>query len=68
VVLAIIIATPVAAWAMHKWLDNFAYHIPLSVGFFIAGGLLALLIAIGTVMSQSLKAATTNPIKNLRTE
>ncbi|HEY4209011.1 MAG TPA: FtsX-like permease family protein, partial [Puia sp.] len=68
VVLAIFIATPIAGWAMHKWLDNFAYHIPLSVWFFVAGGLLALLVAIGTVISQSLKAATANPVDNLRTE
>jgi putative ABC transport system permease protein len=62
------IATPIAAWAMHNWLNNFAYHIPLSVWFFITGGALALLIAILTVSTQSLKAATSNPVKNLRVD
>jgi putative ABC transport system permease protein len=53
---------------MHNWLENFAYHIPLSAGFFIAGGLFALLVAILTVSSQSMRAATSNPTKNLRSE
>ena len=68
VLLSIGIATPIAAYAMHHWLEDFAYHIPLSAAFFIAAGALALLVAILTVSSQSLKAATTNPIKNLRIE
>jgi predicted permease len=66
--LAILIATPIAAWAMHHWLEDFAYHIPLSAGFFIAGGLFALLIAVLTVSSQSVRAATSNPAKSLRSE
>jgi len=68
VLLSIFIATPIAAYAMHNWLEDFAYHIPLSAWFFIAAGAGALLVAILTVSSQSLKAATANPIKNLRTE
>ena len=66
--LSIVIATPIAAYAMHKWLEDFAYHIPLSAGFFIAGGSLALVVAILTVSSQSVRAATSNPIKSLRNE
>jgi len=66
--LSILIATPISAWAMHNWLENFAYHIPLSAIFFLAGGALALLIAVLTVASQSLKAATANPAKSLRTD
>jgi ABC-type antimicrobial peptide transport system permease subunit len=66
--LSILIATPIAAWAMHNWLEDFAYHIALSAGFFIAAGLLALLIAILTVSTQSIKAATANPAKSLRTD
>jgi len=68
VLLSIAIATPIAAYAMHKWLEDFAYHIPLSAGFFIAAGAGSLLVAILTVSSQSLKAATTNPAKSLRTD
>jgi len=66
--LSILIATPIAAWALHKWLEDFAYHIPLTAGFFVTGGILALLVAILTVSTQSLKAARSNPVKNLRTE
>ena len=66
--LSILIATPIAAYTMHRWLEDFAYHISLSAWFFIGAGALALLIAILTVSSQSLKAATTNPIQNLRNE
>jgi putative ABC transport system permease protein len=68
VLISILIAAPVAGWAMHKWLEDFAYHIPLSAGFFLAGGILALLVALLTISTQSLKAATANPIKSLRTE
>ncbi|HXB09919.1 MAG TPA: ABC transporter permease [Puia sp.] len=66
--LSIGIATPIAAFVMQHWLEDFAYHIPLSAGFFIAGGILALLVAILTVSTQSVRAATSNPVKNLRTE
>jgi putative ABC transport system permease protein len=68
VLLSVLIATPIAGFAMHKWLEDFAYHIPLSVGVFIAAGTIALLVAIFTISTQSIRAATTNPIKNLRTE
>jgi len=68
VILSIGIATPIAAYAMHKWLEDYAYHIALSAWFFLAAGALALLIAILTVSSQSLRAATANPAKSLRTD
>ena len=66
--LSILIATPIAAWAMHSWLENFAYHIPLSAGFFIAAAILALLIAVLTVSTQSVRAALSNPAQSLRSE
>jgi predicted permease len=68
VTISIVIATPIAWYAMHKWLEDFAYHISLSAWYFIAGGILALLIAIITVSAQSVKAATSNPAKSLRTD
>jgi len=68
VLLSVVIATPIAAFAMHKWLEDFAYHIPLNAWFFIGAGGLALLVAVLTVSTQSIRAATSNPIKNLRTE
>jgi putative ABC transport system permease protein len=68
VLLSIGIATPIAWWAMHSWLQDFAYHIPLNPWVFVGAGLLAVLIAVLTVASQSIRAATANPVKNLRTE
>jgi len=68
VLFSVLIGTPIAWWAMHSWLQDFAYHIPLSSWAFAAAGLLAIGVALLTISSQSLRAATTNPIKNLRTE
>ena len=68
VCVAIVIATPVAWWAMSKWLEGFAYRINISWWVFAIAGLLALLIALITVSFQALKAAFTNPMKSLRTE
>jgi putative ABC transport system permease protein len=68
VLLATLIAFPVAAWAMSKWLHGFAFRIGLEWWFFAIAGALALLIALGTVGFQSLKAASANPVKSLRSE
>jgi len=53
---------------MHRWLQDFAYRIPLDPWIFIAAGLLAILIAIFTISYQSVRAAMTTPVKSLRTE
>jgi len=66
VVMAVVMATPIAWWAMHRWLEDFAYHIPLRAWNFVAAGLLAVGIALVTVASQSMRAAQANPVKNLR--
>ncbi len=68
VVIAFIIATPVAYYAMHKWLENFAYKTTLSWWIFALAGLLALGIALLTVSWQSWRAATRNPVEALRYE
>ena len=68
VTLSILIATPIAGWAMYKWLQDFAYHISLGPGIFILAGLLAVVIALITISFQSIRAALANPVKNLRTE
>jgi putative ABC transport system permease protein len=68
VIVAIVIATPVAWWAMNKWLQVFAYRITISWWMFAIAGLLAILIALFTVSFQAIKAAITNPVKSLRTE
>jgi putative ABC transport system permease protein len=68
VLLANIIAIPVAWWAVNKWLDNFAYHIIPQWWVFALAIFITLLIALSTVVIESVKAATANPIRNLRTE
>ena len=63
-----IIACPIAYFAMHKWLENFAYKTSLSWWIFALAGLLALGIALLTISFQSWKAATRNPVEALRYE
>ncbi|MEP6727559.1 MAG: ABC transporter permease, partial [Bacteroidota bacterium] len=66
--IAIIIATPIAWWAMNKWLQDFAYRTPLSWWIFVLAGALAIIIALATVSFQAIKAAIVNPVKSLRSE
>lgn len=68
VVLANIIAWPIAYFSMNNWLQNFAYRISLNVWVFILSGLTALAIALLTVSYQSIKAARANPVDSLRYE
>ena len=68
VVIAFVIATPVAYYAMNKWLENFAYKTELSWWIFALSGGLALGIALLTVSWQSWRAATRNPVEALRYE
>ncbi|HPF52495.1 MAG TPA: ABC transporter permease [Draconibacterium sp.] len=68
VVIAFVVATPVAYFAMNKWLENFAYKTNLSWWIFAFAGLLALAIALLTVSWQSWRAATQNPVEALRYE
>ncbi len=68
VLVANIIAWPVAFYAMNRWLQNFAYRTSMGVGIFILSGLLAFLIAVITVSYQSIKIAITNPVDSLRYE
>jgi putative ABC transport system permease protein len=68
VLLSLVIAIPVTWLVMHNWLQDFAYRIAIEWWVFLLGGALALLIALTTVGFQALRAATTNPVKSLRTE
>ena len=68
VVVAIVIASPVAWYAMHRWLEGFAYKIDVEWWVFALTGLLAVSIALLTVSYQSVKAALMNPVKSLRSE
>ena len=68
VIIAIIIASPLAWYAMTRWLEDFAYRIELQWWMFALAGVAAITITLLTVSGQSIKAATANPVKSLRTE
>ncbi|HUR11620.1 MAG TPA: ABC transporter permease [Flavitalea sp.] len=68
VFISLLIATPIAWWAMSKWLEDFAYREPISGWVFLIAGVVAILITLFTVSFQAIKAAIRNPVKSLRTE
>lgn len=68
VLLSIVIAVPVAWYAMNKWLEDFAYKINLGWTVFLWSGLVVILTAVITISFQSIKAALANPVKSLRSE
>jgi len=68
VALAIIISSPIAYYAMSKWLQGFVYRINMQWWVFVLAGSIAMLIAFFTISFQSIKAAIANPVKSLRSE
>jgi putative ABC transport system permease protein len=68
IILANLIAWPIAWYIMTEWLQDFAYRTPIDWWIFIIAGSLTLLIAVITISSQALKAALSNPIEALRYE
>ena len=68
VLLASVIAFPVAWWAMHKWLQDYVYRINIGWWVFAVAGMIALFIALVTVSFQAIKAALANPVSSLRTQ
>ena len=68
VLIACLLAFPLAWWVMNKWLQDFAYRINISWYVFAIAGFVALFIALFTVSFQAIKAAIANPVKSLRTE
>lgn len=68
VLIAFVIAVPIAWYAMNRWLQDFAYKINVSWWIFAIAGVLALMIALLTVSFQAIKAALANPVKSLRSE
>src|SRR5690606_28357552 len=68
VCLAIVIASPMAWWAMNKWLEDFAYRIDVEWWVFAVAGLTAVAIALLTVSWQAIRAAVANPVESLRDE
>jgi putative ABC transport system permease protein len=68
VLIAAVLAFPIAWFAMYNWLKDFAYRISIQWWVFMLAGMIAALIALVTVSFQAIKAATANPVKSLRTE
>ncbi|WP_439559462.1 ABC transporter permease [Dyadobacter sp.] len=68
VLIAIVLASPIAWYAMHKWLQDFAYQTSIDWWVFVLAGAVATSIALLTVSFQSIKAALMNPVKSLRSE
>jgi ABC-type antimicrobial peptide transport system permease subunit len=68
VLIAVVIATPIAWFAMNSWLQGFDYRIQVTGWVFLLSGLLAVLIALVTVSYQAIKAALANPVKSLKSE
>ena len=68
IVIAFTIATPIAWYYMHQWLQAYAYRISISGWVIAAGGLAAIIIALATISFQAIKAAIANPVKSLRSE
>jgi putative ABC transport system permease protein len=68
ILISILIASPVAWWAMDKWLQDFAYKTEIEWWMFILSGLVAVSVALLTISLQSIKAALMDPVKSLRSE
>jgi ABC-type antimicrobial peptide transport system permease subunit len=68
VFISCLVAFPLAWWMMHNWLQNYKYHIEISLWIFLIAGIVAILIALITVSFQAIKAAIANPVKSLRSE
>ena len=68
ILLAFVIAAPLAWIGMHRWLENFAFRTNVSWWIFITGGAVMVLVALITLSFQTVKAALMNPVKSLRTE
>ena len=68
VLIALILATPVAWWLMNEWLKDFAYRVNIEWWIFLVAAVIAIIIAFITISTQAIKAAISNPVKSLRTE
>ncbi|MEP6950590.1 MAG: FtsX-like permease family protein, partial [Ginsengibacter sp.] len=68
IAIAFAIATPIAWYYMHQWLQDYPYRIDMSWWLFMIGGVASIVIALATVSFQAIKAAMANPVKSLRVE
>jgi len=66
--IAFLVAAPIAWYFVHSWVEDYAYRLPIGVWMFVAGGMMALVIALATVSFQAMRAALGNPVKSLRSE
>jgi putative ABC transport system permease protein len=65
---AMVIAMPLAAWAMHRWLQDFSYRTEMAWWVFVVAGVMVMVVTLATVSVQAVKTAMMNPVKNLRSE
>ena len=68
VLVAVVVATPIASYCMDRWLQDFAYRVNISAWYFVAAGAIAMVIALLTVSWQAVRAAVANPVKSLRAD
>jgi putative ABC transport system permease protein len=68
ILVAIIVASPIAFWAMYKWLQDYPYRININGWIFVLAGFVAMLIGLATISYQAIKAAIANPVSSLQTE
>ena len=68
VLIAFLVAAPLAGWLTHKWLQDFVYRIDIDVWVFLLSGVLVVVIALLTISFQAMRAAMANPAKSLRAE
>ena len=68
VVISCVIASPVAFYYLHNWLQKYTYRVSIGVGVFIASGIAAIIITLITISFQAIKAALANPVRSLRSE
>jgi len=68
VIIAFVIAAPLAWWATFKWLEDFAYRTAVSWWLFVVSGIVMVMIALLTLSVQTIRSAIANPVKSLRTE
>ena len=68
IAIAFIIASPIAWYFMHRWLQDYAFRLPITWWIFLAGGAASLTVALITISFNAMKAAMANPVKSLRTE
>ena len=68
VLVANVVAVPIAWYAVNKWLENFAYRTAVSAWVFVVAGCITMIIALFTIVSQTIHAAQMNPVKTLKYE